>query len=115
VRVTVLANFDYWNSLDVSTYRLEKLRWYDRISGSATRFMPDFRNRVIDTDMFTPTTVVRYTGHEGGAVYGAPEKRLDGTTHLSNLFLCGTDQGLIGVIGSIVSGISMANRHCLRD
>ena len=33
----------------------------------------------IDTDMFTPTTIVRFTGHDNGAVYGAPEKQLDGT------------------------------------
>jgi phytoene dehydrogenase-like protein len=46
-------------------------------------------------------------------VYGAPEKKLDGTTHLKNLFLCGTDQGFVGIVGAIVSGISMANRHCL--
>jgi phytoene dehydrogenase-like protein len=33
--------------------------------------------------------------------------------HLENLFVCGTDQGLVGIIGSITSGIAMANRHCL--
>src|SRR3989304_3473373 len=96
------------------TYRLEKLRWYDRITGSAVRFVPDYRSRVIDTDMFTPTTIVRYTGHDNGAVYGAPGKHRDGRTHLKNLFICGTDQGFVGSIGSIPSGIAMANRHCLR-
>ncbi len=45
-----------------------------------------------------------------GAIYGASEKKLDGTTRLKNLFLCGTDQGYVGIIG----GISMANMHCLR-
>jgi hypothetical protein len=44
-----------------------------------------------------------------------PDKQLDGTTHLKNLFLCGTDQGFVGIIGAIVSGISIANMHCLRD
>jgi hypothetical protein len=39
---------------------------------------------------------------------------LDGRTHLDNVFLCGADQGLIGIIGAIMSGISIANRHCLR-
>ena len=115
MRITALANYDYWNRLDEQTYRLEKLRWYDRITASAVRFVPDYRSRVIDTDMFTPTTIVRYTGHENGAVYGAPEKQFNGRTHLENLFICGTDQGFVGIIGSIVSGISMANQHCLRD
>ena len=115
MRITTLANFEYWNNLDEQAYRLEKLRWYDRITESAVRFVPDFRSRVVDTDMFTPTTIVRFTGHDNGAVYGAPKKQFDGRTHLDNLFICGTDQGFVGIIGSIVSGISMANQHCLRD
>lgn len=113
MRVTVLANFDRWRALDETMYRIEKLRWYDRIAESAVRFVPDYRGRVIDTDMFTPTTIVRYTGHENGAIYGTPEKHFSGRTHLENLFICGTDQGLVGIIGSITSGIAMANRHCL--
>jgi phytoene dehydrogenase-like protein len=115
MRITALANHDYWRSLDDSTYKLEKLRWYERITDSAVRFIPDYRGRVIDTDMFTPTTIVRYTGHDNGAIYGAPEKQLDGRTHLDNLFVCGTDQGFVGIIGAITSGIGMANMHCLKD
>jgi phytoene dehydrogenase-like protein len=115
MRITALANYDYWHGLDDRRYRLEKLRWYDRITESAVRFVPDYRGRVIDTDMFTPTTVVRFTGHDKGAIYGSPDKQLDGRTHLSNLFVCGTDQGFVGIIGSITSGIGMANKHCLRD
>ncbi|MGD9633584.1 MAG: phytoene desaturase family protein [Pirellulales bacterium] len=114
IRITALANFDRWRNLDEESYRLEKNRWYDRITESAVRFMPDYRSRVVDTDMFTPTTVVRFTGHDNGAVYGAPDKQLNGTTHLKNLFVCGTDQGFVGIIGSITSGIAMANLHCLR-
>ncbi len=114
VRITALANYDRWAGLDEASYRLEKLRWYDAVVGSAVRFMPDFRNSVIETDMFTPTTIERFTGHEGGAVYGAPTKRYDGTTHLDNLYVCGTDQGMVGIIGSIVSGITIANRYFLK-
>jgi phytoene dehydrogenase-like protein len=115
IRVTALANYDYWNGLDEPTYRREKLRWYDHITSAAVRHIPDYRNHVIDTDMFTPTTIVRFTGHDQGAIYGAADKQLDGRTHLENLFICGTDQGLVGVVGTIISGIAMANRHCLRE
>jgi len=114
VRITALADYSRWATLPDEVYPLEKLRWYDRLLASAVRFVPDFRGRVIDTDMFTPKTIRRYTWHDNGAVYGAPRKRLDGTTHLPNLFVCGTDQGFVGIIGSIVSGISIANRHLLR-
>jgi len=113
IRITALANFERWRSLSEEDYRLEKLRWYDRLAASAVRFVPDFRSRVIDTDMFTPTTIRRYTGHENGAIYGAPRKQLDGTTGVKNLYVCGTDQGYLGIVGALVSGVSMANRHCL--
>lgn len=113
IRITSIADYNRWTGLNDDQYAIEKLRWYDRAAASAVRFMPDFRNRVVDTDMFTPRTIHRYTWHDNGAVYGCPEKRLDGSTHLKNLFLCGTDQGFVGIIGSIVSGISMANKHCL--
>ncbi len=113
MRVTMLANFDRWQALDEREYRLAKLHWYDRMVASAARFVPDFRSRVVATDLFTPLTIRRFTGHENGAVYGAPRKRYDGTTHLKNLFVCGTDQGFVGIIGATISGISIANRHLL--
>lgn len=114
IRITAIANFAGWEKLPPERYQIEKLRWYDWLTASAVRFIPDFRGHVIDTDMFTPTTIRRFTGHVNGAVYGAPHKQLDGTTHLSNVFLCGTDQGYCGIIGSIISGIAMANKHCLK-
>ncbi|OHB73415.1 MAG: phytoene dehydrogenase [Planctomycetes bacterium RBG_13_63_9] len=114
MRITALANYDRWAAMDAESYELAKLRWYDRIVASAVRFIPDFRSSVIETEMFTPITIHRFTGHEKGAVYGAAEKRYDGRTHLKNLFICGTDQGLVGIIGAIISGISIANKHLLR-
>ncbi len=115
IRITTLANHDRWCQLNEPQYLSAKVAQYDDAVESAVRFMPDFRRHVIDTDVFTPKTIRRFTWHDNGAVYGAPDKQLDGTTHLSNLFLCGTDQGFVGIVGAILSGISMANRHCLRD
>ena len=115
IRITTIADFDSWNNLNEEEYQREKLRWYDHSVASSVRFTPDFRPYVIDTDLFTPTTIRRFTWHDNGAVYGAPDKRLDGRTHLENLFLCGTDQGYVGIIGAMMSGIAMANNHCLRD
>jgi phytoene dehydrogenase-like protein len=115
VRITTIADYDRWKALAEDEYQREKLRWYDRSVAASVKFTPDFRPYVIDTDLFTPTTINRFTWHDNGAVYGAPDKVLDGTTHLKNLFLCGTDQGFVGIIGAMMSGISMANMHCLRD
>jgi phytoene dehydrogenase-like protein len=113
MRLTALANFARWSSLGDADYRQEKQRWYERMVASAVRFIPDFRKHVVDVDVFTPKTIRRFTGHDNGAVYGAPKKRYDGTTPLKNLFICGTDQGLVGIIGALISGITMANRHLL--
>ena len=69
---------------------------------------------LIARDMFTPRTVKKYTGHLNGAIYGAPNKIKDGRTHLENLYLAGTDQGFLGIVGAMLSGISMANLHVLQ-
>ena len=63
--------------------------------------------------MFTPRTIERYTWHLHGAVYGSPAKRLDGQTPIEGLYLIGTDQGLVGVVGALMSGIQVANRFGL--
>ncbi len=113
IRVTLMADYDRWCQLPDDQYRLAKLAWYDRTLASAVRFTPEFRHHVVDTDLFTPRTIRRYTWHDNGAVYGAPDKRLDGRTKYANLFICGTDQGFVGIVGSIISGILVANRHLL--
>ena len=59
--------------------------------------------------------IQRFTGHDGGAIYGGADKRFDGTTPVSNLFVCGNDQGLVGVVGALMSGITVANRHVLAE
>ncbi|MFK7776641.1 MAG: NAD(P)/FAD-dependent oxidoreductase [Gimesia sp.] len=113
IRITALANPDYWMNLPEEKYIEEKQYWYDQIVKSSLRFIPDFRPHVIDIDTFTPRTIKKFTGHINGCVYGAPQKILDGTTPFKNLFLCGTDQGFLGIIGSMLSGISIANLHLL--
>lgn len=119
VRVTCLANYDRWANLSEETYQAEKRRWFDAIQRSARRFLPPVDDTIlatnlVTTDMFTPRTVKKFTGHLNGAIYGAPRKIRDGRTHLSNLYLCGTDQGFLGIVGAMLSGISMANYHVLQ-
>ncbi|MCA8986032.1 MAG: NAD(P)/FAD-dependent oxidoreductase [Planctomycetaceae bacterium] len=113
IRITALANHNFWLSLDDEAYVREKQAWAERIREAALPYLPDYRPHIVDTDTFTPKTIRRFTGHVNGCVYGAPEKRLDGTTDIANLYLCGTDQGFLGIIGSMLSGITMANNHCM--
>ncbi len=117
-RVTCLADFRAWSALPEKEYKAAKKFWHDRLAHKAMEFLKPVSQQQLDDctiyqDMFTPRTVKKYTGHLGGAVYGAPEKSKNGHTHLKNLYLCGTDQGFLGIIGAMLSGISMANYHIL--
>ncbi|MEZ5278105.1 MAG: FAD-dependent oxidoreductase [Opitutaceae bacterium] len=116
-RVTSLANPQGWMALPEDAYRAAKTEWFDRVQRSARGFLlapdRDLSGVTIATDMFTPRTIRRFTGHINGAVYGSPDKLRDGRTPWSNLFLCGTDQGFLGIVGALLSGISMANLHVL--
>ena len=118
-RVTCLANFNRWANLPEETYQADKKRLFAEATRSARRFLPTVDDEVlaaatITTDIFTPRTIRKFTGHLNGAIYGAPNKIRNGRTHLKNLYLCGTDQGFLGIVGAMLSGISMANFHVLQ-
>jgi phytoene dehydrogenase-like protein len=119
LRVTCLANHDGWVRLPEETYRADKDRWFAEVQRSARRFLPPVEDAALSaatvaTDMFTPRTVEKFTGHFGGAIYGSAVKNPTGETPLANLHLCGTDQGMLGIVGAMLSGIAMANRHVLQ-
>jgi phytoene dehydrogenase-like protein len=114
MRVTNMANFDLWNNLDEEEYKARKAAWLETSLQEVVQFVPDFRDSIIYTDVFTPRTICKFTGHLNGAVYGTPDKVKTGQTHLDNLFICGTDQGFLGIVGAMLSGISMANYHILQ-
>ena len=44
-----------------------------------------------------------------------PPKKRDGSTRFRNLFLAGTDQGYIGIVGAMLGGIAIANNRILRS
>jgi len=114
IRLTNLASFDLWNALPRREYIDAKKEWRTKALESLFTFFPDFRDSVVFLDSFTPKTIHKYTGHLNGAVYGSPKKAKDGTTPVRNLFICGTDQGFLGIVGATLSGISMANLHILQ-
>ena len=114
-RSTMMADYDCWNKLD----RAEYLRSKKNVLNTSIELFHQHSNtqiqNVLFSDIFTPKTVKRYTHHENGCVYGSPEKSRDGTTSVNGLYLMGTDQGFLGIVGAMLSGISMANYHCLRS
>jgi phytoene dehydrogenase-like protein len=114
IRITNLANFDLWDRLGKQEYKAQKSAWLGTSLNEVVKLIPDFRDSIIFADVFTPKTIYKFTGHINGAVYGTPNKIKMGTTHLENLFICGTDQGFLGIVGAMLSGISMANLHILQ-
>ena len=96
--------------------------WEEDILRNGIRFLPDgktqfteFKRRNLMTDTFTPRTIKRFTSHENGTLYGSPTKSRDGSTKFKNLFLAGTDQGYVGIVGAMLGGIAVANNQILRN
>lgn len=119
LRVTNIANFDLWSEqLQISreAYKAKKLEVYNQslcILKNCGLGSNNSKYEILFKDIFTPSTIKRYTGHFGGTVYGSIDKTRNGTTPINGLFICGTDQGFLGIVGSMLSGISMANLHIL--
>ena len=113
LRVTCLANHAVWSGLDDEAYAAAKTQVAQEMLAAAGRVALDPRPWTSAFDMFTPKTIHRYTGHVNGAVYGSPVKARDGSIGVDKLHLIGTDQGTLGIIGSLLSGVTAANRHIL--
>ena len=113
LRLTLMANAEHWKAMSDGEYLAAKEQAWSKGLETAALYGPDVREQVVAKDTFTPRTIERFTGHLNGAVYGCPHKDKSGTTPLEGLFLCGTDQGYLGIVGAMLSGVAMANRHAL--
>ena len=118
LRVTGIASHKIWTGYDEMAYASAKEEWFGKILASAARFLPETDDEMLQQhtcyrDMFTPRTITKYTSHLGGAVYGSPGKVKNGLTAFGGLYIAGTDQGFLGIVGAMLSGISIANRHVL--
>jgi phytoene dehydrogenase-like protein len=115
VRSTHLANYAGWKLLSASPddYTAQKQGVSRQSVCLLENIIGSFSTNIVYEDTFTPVTIERYTSKIGGAIYGSPIKIKDGDIGFSNLFLAGTDQGFLGIIGSMLSGVSIVNRHVL--
>ncbi len=110
IRLTRLANCDDWLRMTAQEYRDAKAQTVEKQLATVETFMPDVRHHVCGQDTFTPRTIRRFTGHFNGALYGTPDKQYSGETPYENVFVCGADQGFPGIVGALLSGVTMANR-----
>lgn len=115
LRLTFMANYDIWEKYDKVEYKIKKEEVLEEAKRIISEVFPEFDAKLLYHDVFTPLTIKKFTGHISGNVYGSTKKSRDGRTNVDGLFICGTDQGFLGIIGSMLSGISMANLHCLME
>jgi phytoene dehydrogenase-like protein len=115
VRATHLADYSSWKSLaaDRPTYLAAKMETAGQSKEALENIIGNFTQHIVYEDTFTPLTIERFTAKKEGAIYGSPDKIKDGDIGYHNLFLAGTDQGFLGIIGSMLSGVSMVNQHIL--
>jgi len=115
VRATHLANYEKWKNAttDKKKYAALKVASSVKTLTCLENIVGNFSSNIVYENTFTPTTIERYTGKIDGAIYGSPRKIKDGDIGFSNLFIAGTDQGFLGIVGSMLSGVSIANQHIL--
>ena len=115
LRVTHPANYQIWRGYSPEEYRDQKSRWAEQSAAKVAEIVGNYRPKVLYQDVFTPLTVERFTGKAAGAIYGSPLKVRDGRTPLQNLFVAGTDQGYLGIVGAMLSGVTMVNQHIFSE
>ncbi len=113
VRLTHLANYHLWKKLTREEYQQQKEFCLKRSQEKTLKRYSNLEKAIKAQDIFTPLTIEKFTGRINGAIYGSPLKAKDGRTNIKNLFICGTDQGFLGIIGTMLSGITIANQHIL--
>lgn len=109
-RVTHLANYRFWENADEKTYTENKKLWHDRSLEQVAKIGPDFRKHILFSDVFTPRTIKKFTGHLNGAIYGSAKKIKTGKTDVKGLFIIGADHGFPGIVGAMISGVLTANQ-----
>jgi len=114
IRITNPASYECWKRLDPSDYVRAKEECRQRSREASRKIVGNYEPDIVYQDSFTPLTIERFTGKAAGAVYGSPVKIRDGRTPWENLFIAGTDQGFLGIVGAMLSGVTMVNQHLLR-
>ena len=110
LKVSLFSKATEWLGLDDAAYEARKAEYVREVLRLTHEDYPSLAGTtaVVD-DSFTPLTVEHYTRHPGGTIYGGVEKTFDGRTPIKNLTIIGNDQGGIGIMGAMTSGILVSN------
>ena len=104
----------FWDNLSADDYIAQKNKLADVLWDQLIKLFPKLSDAsILYKDMLTPVTIGRYTGHPNGTLYGGKIKSFDGRTSLNNLHIIGNDQGQIGIMGALTSGVVVSNYNVI--
>ncbi|HGG65073.1 MAG TPA: NAD(P)/FAD-dependent oxidoreductase [Rhodobacteraceae bacterium] len=63
-------NYARWASLGDNAYQAQKRIEIDKMLNELEKLLPDVRNHIDIIELGTPLTMQKFTGNEGGAIYG---------------------------------------------
>lgn len=110
IRMTVKTNAAEWFAFEKEDYKYKKVQLVQFLLDKLYFDFPILKKyKIIFTDIFTPKTIHRYTGSPLGSIYGSQLKTKNGLTSMPGVYLIGADQGYPGIIGAMLSGVTMAN------
>ncbi|MBO7741640.1 MAG: hypothetical protein J6S21_03720, partial [Victivallales bacterium] len=109
LRISAITRTEWWFGCAEDEYRARKAAAAEKCLEFLGRYDSRLAADARCIDFFTPRTIKRFTGHADGVLYGSPDKLRDFRSGLENLTIAGTDQGLLGIVGAMLSGILAAN------
>jgi phytoene dehydrogenase-like protein len=93
-------------------YQALKDRIADGLLRTVERRLPGLSRLVVHRELSTPLTTEHFTGHPGGEIYGLPATPerfsrpwLGARTPVKGLFLTGADALMLGIGGTLLSGL----------
>jgi all-trans-retinol 13,14-reductase len=96
-------------------YEATKERIADALLAQAERRLPGLSRLVVHRELSTPLSTAHFTGHAGGEIYGLPatpdrfrKRWLQPRTPVSGLYLAGADALMLGIGGTVMSGVMAA-------
>lgn len=110
IRLSTIVRPNDWLDIASEDYKAKKNALAERLRECLRDYSPAMAKNLTLLDAFTPKTIRRWTGHANGAIYGSPQKFGGFDCGVQGLQLAGTDQGLLGITGAMLSGIIAANR-----
>ncbi|OIQ85115.1 hypothetical protein GALL_330590 [mine drainage metagenome] len=109
-KISCFSHYSEWSLADRAAYEAQKRRYADELLKVTYGYYPALAEaKPLVEDLFSPLTVERYTRHPGGTIYGGAVKTWDGRTAIPNLFIIGNDQGGVGIMGAMTSGVLVSN------